>query len=179
VLGILRLDQSLLVWVLAHRVGLLNHVMLSVSIVGRGGLVWLATGLALATTRRIKFIAFLQLMLAIVLSSLITDYALKPLVARPRPFVSAPDIEVIGPRPIDRSFPSGHAATAFAGAYVLSEVFASARICWWALAALIAFSRVYLGVHYPLDVIGGSLVGCVCGWSTARLVAELKRRPHD
>jgi undecaprenyl-diphosphatase len=179
VLEILRLDHSLLVWVLAHRVALLNSVMLAISVIGRSGLVWLTIGFALATTRHITLSGFLQLTLAIVLAFSITDYALKPLVARPRPFVSAPDIEVIGPRPIDRSFPSGHAATAFAGAYVLSEVVTSARICWWALAALIAFSRVYLGVHYPLDVIGGSLVGCVCGWSAARLVAEAKRQPHD
>jgi undecaprenyl-diphosphatase len=179
VLEILRLDHWLFVWVLAHRVALLNSVMLAISVVGRSGLIWLAIGLTLAPTRRITLSTFLQLMLAVVLASLVTDYALKPLVARPRPFVSAPDVRVIGPRPIDKSFPSGHAATAFAGAYVLSEVVASARICWWALAALIAFSRVYLGVHYPLDVIGGSLVGCVCGWCAARLVAEAKHRPPD
>ena len=62
-----------------------------------------------------------------------------------------------------RTFPSGHAANAFAGAMVLSRLVPGVQVAWWALASAIAFSRVYLGVHHPLDVLAGAVIGAICG----------------
>jgi len=84
---------------------------------------------------------------------------MKPLVDRHRPCASIPAIAVIDARPDDASFPSGHAGNAFAGATVLSRAMPALQPVWWTLAVLIAFSRIYVGVHYPADVIAGALAG--------------------
>lgn len=68
----------------------------------------------------------------------------------PKPLVHAPK---------DPSFPSGHAATSFAGATILSFAVPRLTPAWVVLACAIAFSRVYVGVHYPLDVLGGAALG--------------------
>src|SRR5438094_7420663 len=159
----LTLDARLFGWVVAHRVHALDSLMWILSVVGRGGIVWLILGMLLAGARRIAPQSLAQLALAIVLASVAADRVIKPAVQRVRPFQSNPTIQVIGGHPRDWSFPSGHSANAFAGATVLTHALPPAAVVWWALACAIAFSRVYLGVHYPLDVIGGAVVGMACG----------------
>ena len=173
-LDMLHLDQSARLWVVAHRAGWLDGVMWIVSVIGRGGFVWLVIGLTVTLIRRTTPGLLLELTLAIVLASLLGNHVLKPLVSRERPFVSTPEILVIGSRPGDASFPSGHAANEFAGASVLARRLSAQRLLWWALAVLIAYSRIYLGVHYPLDVIGGALLGFLCAALAARMVGAFQ-----
>jgi undecaprenyl-diphosphatase len=136
----------------------------------------LAVGVALKLAGRIHPADLLQLALALLLAFLVTDHVLKPLVGRERPFVSMPDIRIIGGPPTDASFPSGHAASAFAACEVLVRLVPAERIMWWTMALVIAYSRVYLGVHYPLDVIAGAVLGWVCGIVVDRLVMRPSRR---
>jgi undecaprenyl-diphosphatase len=160
---LLALDHALRGWVVGHRIGALDDVMWGLSAAGRGGMVWIAIGAGLVTWRKLRASALIPLLLALLLASVAADHILKPLVLRERPFASTPRVKVIGERPHDSSFPSGHTSNAFAGAYVLSLVAAEPAALWWLLAAAIAYSRVYLGVHYPLDVIAGAIVGLGCG----------------
>jgi undecaprenyl-diphosphatase len=156
-------DHTLRVWVVTHRIGALDPVMWGLSAVGRGGAIWVLLAIALMAMRRLRPSALLSLVLALLLASVLSDHLVKPIVRRQRPFAATPHVRVIGGRPDDPSFPSGHATNAFAGAYVLSVSAESPAVLWWVLAAAIAYSRVYLGVHYPLDVVGGALLGIACG----------------
>jgi len=160
---LLAFDQTLRAWVVAHRIGALDGIMWTLSAVGRGGLIWLVLAAILVVWGRLQRSAALSLVLAVLIGSLTADHVLKPIVHRSRPFVEAPKVRVIGGRPDDPSFPSGHATNAFAGAFVLSALAAAPAILWWVLAIAIAYSRVYVGVHYPLDVTAGALLGLAAG----------------
>jgi undecaprenyl-diphosphatase len=177
----LAVDHVLRSWIVGHRMSPLDSVMWGLSAVGRGGLVWIVSATALVAFRRLPVRALISLALALLLAAAAVDRVLKPLVDRQRPFVTAPEVPVIGDRPDDASWPSGHAANAFAGAYVLSALAPQARALWWALAFAIAYSRVYVGVHYPYDVIAGAAIGAACAamvmkWTArSRIDGSLKR----
>jgi undecaprenyl-diphosphatase len=161
--GLLELDTHVVIWITSHRIASLNTPLWLISVICRGGTLWLAIGAALTLGRRMSVRSFLQFVLAILTASLLANQIIKPLVGRQRPFEHVERLEVIGGRPDDSSFPSGHSATAFAGALVLTRLVPGAQAVWWTLAAIVAFSRVYLGVHYPLDVLAGAIVGVACG----------------
>ena len=168
-------DGWLLAWVVTHRIHTLDGLMYMLTTVGRGGQVWLAIGVVLAIARWIDVASLIRLALSILLATVMADHVIKPAVGRERPFTALAGIHVIGNPPDDHSFPSGHSANAFAGATALARARPEAAVVWWVLAVAIAFSRVYLGVHYPLDVIGGAIVGTVCaalvnavGWKRAK-----------
>jgi undecaprenyl-diphosphatase len=101
--------------------------------------------------------------------------ALKALIDRPRPPLRYPEPKTLVPLPHDGSFPSGHAATSFAAATMLSFAFPKFAPALVLLAAAVAFSRVYVGVHYPLDVLGGAALGVLV--SLALTVVVRRRRP--
>ena len=82
---------------------------------------------------------------------------------------------VIDRRPLTASFPSGHAATAVAGAIMLSRIWPAGRFVLGALAMLIALSRIYVGVHYPLDIVAGAGLGAACAWAVRRTAGPAGR----
>src|SRR5688500_15811025 len=154
-----RLDYAAFQWLRTHHSPLLDAVMAGLSDIARGSAIWIALALLIGFLHRSRWPAVTQVLLAIGLTFLITDYVAKPFFSRARPFESYADSRVYGYKPTTRSFPSGHAAGAIAGAYALGRLAPDARAIFWLLAVLIAFSRVYLGVHYPADVIAGGLLG--------------------
>ena len=95
---------------------------------------------------------------------------LKLVTERARPPLADPTVQALVSLPESHSFPSGHAATAFAAATVVGVLHPRLRAPLLALALLVAVSRVYLGVHFWSDVLVGSLLGVAIGIAAARLV---------
>jgi membrane-associated phospholipid phosphatase len=164
----LQLDYVVDAWVVAHRARLLDGVMLGLSIIGEGARVWLALAVGLALARRLPWLGVARMIVAILCVLLVVDWMLKPAVGRARPFERTPVMHVLGPRPHDASFPSGHASGAGAGALALTMLAPWGWPLWWALAAAIGYSRVYLGDHYPLDVMAGGAIGAALAWIVMR-----------
>lgn len=160
---LLAADAALRTWLTLHHVPWLDAVMWTLSAVGEVGSIWVVIGIVAALGDGRRWPAVWQVVLAVVVCQLAVDHGIKPLIARPRPFDHLPDIRVVGWHPRSYSFPSGHAASAFACAYVLTKALPRGHAWLWLLAAAIAFSRVYNGVHYPLDVVCGGALGIAAG----------------
>jgi undecaprenyl-diphosphatase len=148
--------------VVDNRVGLLDPVFEAITYAGSFGLVWLVLALVVSrfSWRRPWLPARVG---ATVLLAEGVQSVLKVWVERDRPPLDDPEPPPLVALPATYSFPSGHAVVAFACATVIS--FAVPRLRWplFALAALVAFSRVYVGVHFPGDVAGGAVIGVGVG----------------
>jgi undecaprenyl-diphosphatase len=154
-----RLDFAAFQWLRTLHAPLLDFLMAGFSDIARGNLVWVVFAILIGFLYRSRWPAVVHVLLAVGLAFLITDYVAKPFFNRARPFETYVESRVYGFKPTSRSFPSGHAAGAIAGAYALTRLAPEARAIFWIFAALIACSRVYLGVHYPGDVLAGGLLG--------------------
>ena len=102
---------------------------------------------------------------------------LKDVFDRARPPVADPGVDPIGIVPASASFPSGHAATAFAAAVAVALVYPRLGKPLLVLAAVVAVSRVYLGVHYVLDVAVGTMLGIAIGVAAAMVIRAVAPRP--
>jgi undecaprenyl-diphosphatase len=109
------------------------------------------------------------------ISANLVAYALKAIVARPRPFDALSGVHVLENEAFG-SFPSGHATNAFLMAFLLAQAYPKYKWAFYSLAVVVAFSRVYLGVHYPLDVLAGAALGLAAGYAVVKLLPEKKRK---
>lgn len=152
----------------------LDATLSAVTRLGNAGFIWIVLAAVLLARHRTRWLG-VSVVLALVLDLALCNGILKPLVDRPRPFdLRAASLLIAAPT--DASFPSGHTAVSFAATGAL--FFGRSRLRWPALvlASAIGFSRLYLQVHFPTDVLGGVVVGTCCGVAGALLARRLRRR---
>lgn len=158
------IDFSILDWVQLHlRCGFLDTVMPWITALGEYGAVWILLAVVLLLRKDTRQVG-IMMALALALDVLLCNVIVKPLVARPRPFALRPEVELLIKAPREFSFPSGHTAASFAAAGALWFSHRRGRVAALILAAVIGLSRIYLYVHYPSDVLGGAVLGLLCGF---------------
>jgi undecaprenyl-diphosphatase len=151
-----------------------DPIAVGLSEIGSFGFVWIAIALAAVALRRRPPKFALAVTLAVFAADGLST-ALKQLLGRDRPYVDHPLPAPLMTTTLDVSFPSGHAATSFAGATVLAFAWPRWAPALYALALLIGASRVYVGVHYPGDVLAGALLGLLVGTAVAMLLRRRRR----
>ena len=156
------LDGEILLQIQQHlRTDMLTPFMKIVTFLGNGGWFWILCAvvlLAIPKTRKTGYAAVFSL----IFGAIVTNLLLKNIVARPRPFAEIEALIPLIAKPTDFSFPSGHTTASFAVALVMFRMLPKKiGIPAVVLAALVAFSRLYLGVHYPTDVLTGFVVALV------------------
>lgn len=157
---ILFIDQQIFFLInhLPHA-SILNLFFEIISGVGTAGIIWLILAAILFLKEAKKdYWFFFPVFLSAGISWVLVEQILKPLIGRVRPTVEIGAI-IVGSIKDDASFPSGHATIAWAMAVVLSKKEPQLKWVFYFLALLISFSRIYLGKHFPLDVITGGFLG--------------------
>jgi undecaprenyl-diphosphatase len=134
-----------------------------------------AIGIAFLTQRRRGLLGVLILVSAIAVSDQTAAKVLKPIFKRARPSVVLADSKPLFGVRRSYAFPSVHAANFFAAAPILGSVFPPARVAAFAVAAAVSFSRVYVGDHWPSDVIAGAALGLFLGWLGRRALFRVER----
>jgi len=140
---------------------ILDSAMPRITALGNGGIIWIIISLILISQKSSEKLGFMVIA-ALILTTIIGEGAIKHIIKRTRPFVHDLEQKLLIIKPITYSFPSGHTSSSFAAAGILFSMHSRLTLFAFVLAALIAFSRVYLNVHYPTDVFMGIILGIIC-----------------
>jgi len=155
---------------------ILTPIFLFITHLGDGGMIWIIACVLMLFFKKTRWVGVTGL-LALLGSLLINNMLIKNLVARPRPFVRIEDLTILIPIPSEYSFPSGHTASSFAAAFVfLRHLPKKLGIPAIVLASLIGLSRMYIGVHYPTDILFGVLSGWLLSWLAEGIVRLVRKK---
>lgn len=148
----------------------LTKIMEFITTLGDGGAVWIVMATGLLCIKRYRKTG-IAVAVALLLGFLITNVILKNLVMRPRPYEVVEGLHSLIGKVYGSSFPSGHTTSSMAAGFVmLTGQNKYLGIVAFVLAILIAFSRMYLGVHYPTDVLAGVVIGGIAAFSAKYVV---------
>lgn len=166
-------DFTVLNYIYEHmRSAFLDFLLPKITALGDVGIIWIIITVIMLCVKKWRKCGIICA-LALVLCIIVGNLTLKPLFGRIRPFDLNTAVDLLIDRPTDFSFPSGHSMTSFAAATSVYTCYKKAG-CWLlVLAGLIAFSRLYLYVHYPTDVIFGIIIGVLLALASNKIVKEL------
>ena len=152
---------------------LMDKIMVFITNLGDKGFIWIMIGIILLAQKKYRKVGII-LLSALLLNLILGEVIIKNIVQRPRAFNSYPNINIIINPPDSYSFPSGHTASSFTAAFVIGYYLRNWKYEAYALAVLIAFSRLYLFVHYPTDIIFGILLGTISALITIKFAEKYK-----
>ena len=157
---LIQLDGNILLWIQENiRNDFLTPIMIFITSLGNAGIIWIAVALlcfCFKKTRKIGALVTFSLIGSLVINNII----IKNLVDRIRPYEVIEELNILIEKPAEFSFPSGHTASSFAAGVILFLACPKKYgIFALILAFLIGISRLYVGVHYPTDVLGGMITG--------------------
>ena len=163
-------DAQILLFIQQYlRNDMFNWFWKGITFLGDGGWFWIVLGVVLLIPKKTRKSGFTAL-LALIIGSVITNLVLKTAVARIRPYDAVEGLVPLVKKLRDYSFPSGHTCASFSCAVVYYKMYPDIKGKGaMVLAVLIALSRLYVGVHYPTDVLGGTIVG----WLSAILALKI------
>lgn len=150
---------------------ILDQIMVAITSLGNSGLIWIIMGVAMLFFKKTRKCGVVVL-LALLFSLLVCNITLKNLLERLRPCTIRPDVPLLISPPHGYSFPSGHSQASFSAAFAIFSNNKKWGIGALILAGVIAFSRLYLYVHFPTDVFAGMLIGCFLGWLANYIITK-------
>ena len=175
--AIFNFDAGILLWIQEHvRAAFATPVVNLITHLGDKGIFWILLTVALLIVRKTRPLGVICA-LSMVIGLIVTNLIIKNWVARIRPYELIQGLECIVEKADDFSFPSGHTTNSLACAWVL---FRRAPRKWGVaalvLAILISMSRLYVGIHYPTDVLGGAVIGICSACLALWLVPKLEKK---
>lgn len=175
--AVFQFDRGILLWVQDNlRSGALTPVMTVITHLADKGAFWIALTLVLLVVRKTRRLGT-RCALAMMIGLIITNLIVKNWVARVRPYELIENLKLLVGRADDFSFPSGHTTNSFSCAWVL---FKKAPRKWGVpalvLAILISLSRIYVGIHYPTDVLAGVVIGIGSASLALWLARKIERK---
>ena len=157
---------------------ILDHIMTGLSTIGNAGIFWIVLGLALCIPKKYRKIG-IQMVISMAITFIIGNLILKNLIARERPCWLDESVSLLIEVPKDYSFPSGHTLASFEAAISILLYRKRLGIAALILACLIGFSRLYLFVHFPTDVLAGAVMGTAIAFAGHWAVERLQSRRNE
>ena len=173
---ILNIDNWILQFIQNNmRNDVLDRIMPIITSLGNAGFIWILICVVMICSKKYRLYGFMM-GIALIFCAVIGNLTLKPIVARIRPFDANPLMDgLLINAPKDFSFPSGHTMTSFSCACVLLYMNRKMGIAALILSSAIAFSRLYLYVHYPSDVFSGMIIGIILSYASVKICIFIEK----
>ncbi|MDD6212548.1 MAG: phosphatase PAP2 family protein [Clostridiales bacterium] len=170
-------EEMVLLWIQENlRNEILTPIMKFITSLGNGGMIWILLTVILLIIPKTRRIGCMSAA-ALICSLLINNLLLKNLVARVRPYELIQNLTLLTSPAHDYSFPSGHTGSSLAAGWVMfRELPKKYGLFFLILALVIAFSRLYVGIHFPTDVLAGLLTGLLCGELGRQWILQIEKR---
>ncbi|MDD5946026.1 MAG: phosphatase PAP2 family protein [Clostridia bacterium] len=160
------------------RCGLLDFLMPRITTLGNAGIIWIALTIIFLISKKYRTTGIVMAV-ALIVDLVFCNMLIKPIVARTRPYDINTAVTLLIPKQVDYSFPSGHTAASFTAVCAMYKTGCK----YWkpaaVLSVIIAFSRLYLYVHFPTDVIAGAMFGIIFGIVGFKIYMGITRVRND